>query len=97
MTCIDGQIFYVNPFNGLLSRTPFPAPDPVPGGILADEMGMGKTVELLACILAHRFSGPAVPAELVLHRLMPALSRFSYACQLAHTKCSRNFQEGIFC
>ncbi|PQQ10845.1 hypothetical protein Pyn_34388 [Prunus yedoensis var. nudiflora] len=26
------------------------------GGILADEMGMGKTVELLACIFAHRKS-----------------------------------------
>ncbi|CAL8467045.1 g6581 [Coccomyxa elongata] len=80
VTCIDGQIFYVNPFNGLLSRTPFPAPDPVPGGILADEMGMGKTVELLACILAHRFSGPAVPAELERDAVRPKHERIDCMC-----------------
>lgn len=30
----------------------------VSGGILAEEMGLGKTVEVLACILAHRHQGP---------------------------------------
>ena len=38
VTCLDGQSFYVNPYTGLLSRTRFTAPEPVAGGILADEM-----------------------------------------------------------
>ncbi|KAL6060100.1 SWI/SNF-related matrix-associated actin-dependent regulator of chromatin subfamily A member 3-like 1 [Balamuthia mandrillaris] len=29
-----------------------------PGGILADEMGCGKTVETIACILANKIEGP---------------------------------------
>ena len=40
---------------------------PVRGGVLADEMGMGKTVELLACLLAHPFAGPRLPDVLVGH------------------------------
>lgn len=38
VTCLDGRTFYLNPASGQLSRTRFPAPAPVPGGILADEM-----------------------------------------------------------
>lgn len=62
---------------GVYQQLPESVPDqevdtPVRGGILADEMGMGKTVELLACLLAHPFSGPRIPDELVrtLCRLM---------------------------
>jgi hypothetical protein len=36
--CLDGRCFYLNPFCGALSRAAFPAPLPVRGGILADEM-----------------------------------------------------------
>ena len=35
---------------------------PVQGGILAESMGLGKTVEVLACILAHR--RPPLPSSL---------------------------------
>ena len=35
---LDGKTFYFSPFSGLLSLTPFAAPPPVKGGILADEM-----------------------------------------------------------
>ncbi|XP_021758247.1 E3 ubiquitin-protein ligase SHPRH-like isoform X1 [Chenopodium quinoa] len=49
------KMFY-NPFSGNVSLCQEIAPSYVFGGILADEMGMGKTVELLACILAHRKS-----------------------------------------
>ena len=31
--------------------------------------GLGKTVELLACVVANRFKGPRLPAELVGLRL----------------------------
>ena len=44
--------------------------------------GLGKTVELLACIVANRFKGPRLPAELVgarLHRV---------ACAKSVTSCS---------
>ncbi|XP_021866581.1 uncharacterized protein [Spinacia oleracea] len=50
------KMFY-NPFCGNVSACE-EIPPSVVGGILADEMGMGKTVELLACILAHRKSLP---------------------------------------
>lgn len=38
VACLDGCTFYLNPASGQLSRTRFPPPPPVPGGILADEM-----------------------------------------------------------
>jgi len=37
------------------------------GGILADEMGMGKTVQAIALILAHRDDGPLPPDTHGLH------------------------------
>ncbi|KAM1069775.1 hypothetical protein ACFX13_001692 [Malus domestica] len=49
-TC--SKMFY-NPFSGNVSLHPENDSAYVCGGILADEMGMGKTVELLACIFAH--------------------------------------------
>ena len=54
---LDGRSFYINPFNGRLSKRPYPAPEVPRGGILCDEMGLGKTVELLACIAANPFQG----------------------------------------
>lgn len=46
--------FFVNPWTGQPSLQRFSAASPVRGGILAEEMGLGKTVELLACVLADR-------------------------------------------
>ncbi|KAG5502808.1 hypothetical protein JKF63_04576 [Porcisia hertigi] len=36
------------------------AESPVKGGILADEMGMGKTIQAIGMMLAHRISGPTL-------------------------------------
>ena len=54
---------YYCPFNGRIARTIEEAKQisllghthPIKGGILADQMGLGKTIEVLACILAHPF------------------------------------------
>eukprot|EP00887_Chlorella_sp_A99_P002685 scaffold6.g2685.t1 len=51
--------FYVNPWSGAVALERFSAPREVQGGILSEEMGLGKTVELLACIASHRYEGPA--------------------------------------
>ncbi|KAH7301450.1 hypothetical protein KP509_23G027300 [Ceratopteris richardii] len=49
----EKNVFYYNPFSGVVSRMPVKNFSDVRGGILADEMGLGKTVELLACIMAN--------------------------------------------
>ncbi|GMH27024.1 hypothetical protein Nepgr_028867 [Nepenthes gracilis] len=49
------QMFY-NPFSGNISSCPEHPSSFVFGGILAEEMGLGKTVEVLACVFAHRKS-----------------------------------------
>ncbi|EJK58564.1 hypothetical protein THAOC_21303 [Thalassiosira oceanica] len=46
--------FYVNELLGVASATPPNAPEPAVGGILADAMGLGKTVELLSLILKSK-------------------------------------------
>ena len=54
---------YYCPFNGRIARTIQEAKQislgehtyPVKGGILADQMGLGKTIEVLSCILANPF------------------------------------------
>jgi len=55
--------FYYCPFNGRIARTIEEAKQislqglihPIKGGILADQMGLGKTIEVLSCILSHPF------------------------------------------
>ncbi len=55
----DGRVWYYNDVNGEVLRTPRYY-DGVQGGILAEEMGTGKTLICLALILATR----AFPAEI---------------------------------
>lgn len=52
---VEGQdCFYVNPYSGELSLD-FPIQEQnCLGGILADEMGVGKTIQILALIHSHR-------------------------------------------
>lgn len=47
---------------GELSRSAPPPDDGPRGGLLCDQMGLGKTVELLALILSNRWSPPAAAA-----------------------------------
>ncbi len=75
---------YYCPFNGRIARTLEEAKKislyglthPIKGGILADQMGLGKTIEVLSCILAHPFSATkarekASPRQLKDNRTLP--------------------------
>ncbi|OQR97012.1 DNA repair protein RAD5, SWI/SNF-related matrix-associated actin-dependent regulator of chromatin [Achlya hypogyna] len=46
--------YYVNVFERLASLQPPPPPVPCRGGILADDMGMGKTIMVLALVAARK-------------------------------------------
>ncbi|ETW09806.1 hypothetical protein H310_00284 [Aphanomyces invadans] len=47
--------FYINTFERVVSLCIPPPPRPCLGGILADDMGMGKTIMILALVLARTF------------------------------------------
>lgn len=51
---VYGGTCYVNHFEGIISRlVPVEYDDVLSGGLLAEEMGLGKTVELLALLTVH--------------------------------------------
>ncbi|XP_062519341.1 E3 ubiquitin-protein ligase SHPRH-like isoform X2 [Corticium candelabrum] len=50
----NDSCLYYNQYTGGWSRKKFLKPTLPTGGILADEIGLGKTVEVLACILGNR-------------------------------------------
>jgi E3 ubiquitin-protein ligase SHPRH len=66
----DGNRFYFNAINGDITLNRFTEPNDIAGGILAEgrywinefslnflsEMGLGKTLEVIACILSNRKS-----------------------------------------
>ena len=50
----EGKHCYVNYLQGVVSREPPNEGDQLSGGLLAEEMGLGKTVELLSLLCLHR-------------------------------------------
>nr|POE63444.1 putative atp-dependent helicase [Quercus suber] len=56
---IYGQPCFVNHLQGIVNRRCPDQIEPLSGGILAEEMGLGKTVELMALMLLH--SRPDLP------------------------------------
>ena len=55
----DGNVCYVNHLQAAISRhKPELSPYRMSGGLLAEEMGLGKTVELMALISLHRRTQP---------------------------------------
>jgi len=53
----DGFVFHTSPF-GFLSLTP--PNNTIRGGLLAQDVGMGKTVEMLALMATHKANGPTL-------------------------------------
>ena len=55
----DGNTCYVNHLQAVISRhRPEPSAYRMSGGLLAEEMGLGKTVELMALVSLHRRTQP---------------------------------------
>ena len=52
----QGRTVYINDITNSSQDAP---PAPVRGGLLADDMGLGKSLQVLACILANREKGGA--------------------------------------
>jgi E3 ubiquitin-protein ligase SHPRH len=56
ITGIDGKPFYMSPLFGLATKdvSPFIKLQQMRGGILAEEMGLGKTLEIIALVCLHK-------------------------------------------
>ncbi|KAK0282791.1 hypothetical protein LTR91_006610 [Friedmanniomyces endolithicus] len=51
---VDGKECYVSFLQGIVSHQPLLENDPISGGLLAEEMGLGKTVEILSLVALHK-------------------------------------------
>ncbi|KAK1080670.1 hypothetical protein LTR33_005343 [Friedmanniomyces endolithicus] len=51
---VDGKECYVSFLQGIVSHQPLLENDPTSGGLLAEEMGLGKTVEILSLVALHK-------------------------------------------
>lgn len=72
----DGSTYYYGGRDGVFLRTPRYY-EACKGGILAETMGLGKTVMLLALILATKHHPPKIPAEYALPPVRPKVGRLS--------------------
>jgi len=74
----DGKKLYYSASCGRMLQD---RPPPIKGGMLCDEMGMGKTISTLALVLANRSppswtgSVPSIPSEAKLNAIIAAIPR----------------------
>lgn len=73
--CQDGFEFYFNKFCFQVSRKMISAVPASSGGILADEMGMGKTIEVIA-LLAHQKSAEGCNSKTLIVTPMSLMSQW---------------------
>lgn len=66
----DGTPFYYSHYYGVLAEKFVPSPRDASGGILADQMGLGKTVQMIALMCEHPAKKGDVKTTLVLCPLM---------------------------
>ena len=74
---VDGEDFYLSSLLGVATRdiSSFDTAQNIGGGILAEEMGLGKTVEVISLILLHqRPEGPTMVFDPYLNRQLLATS-----------------------
>lgn len=66
----DGTSFYYSHYYGVLAEKFVPSPRDASGGILADQMGLGKTVQMIALMCEHPAKKGDIKTTLVLCPLM---------------------------
>ncbi|KAJ8604918.1 hypothetical protein CTAYLR_004314 [Chrysophaeum taylorii] len=49
----DGEVFYCHRHNNALSRRKFPAPQRPSGGLLCDDVGLGKSIQILGLVASR--------------------------------------------
>ncbi|KAI1342240.1 SNF2 family N-terminal domain-containing protein [Xylariaceae sp. FL0016] len=56
---VNGRLFFVSDLYHIVTRDPSPFHERIKGGILAEEMGLGKTIEVISLVSLHkRPTGP---------------------------------------
>jgi len=86
-TAPDGSTFYYSPRDAAFFRSPRNY-ESIRGGILAETMGLGKTIICLAVILATRHTLPRVPVQYEVYK--PVQSGVPSLMKLAISKAARS-------